>query len=64
MWSWGMFLVLLACIREQLVGPHKTNNVPVILAAYGGYIAAPLLLMVRMAASPVFASSSSKQKSS
>ena len=54
MWAWGMFLVLLACIREELVGPYKTSNVPVVLAAYGGYVAVPLLLMLRMASAPVF----------
>ena len=60
MWSWGLLLTLLACIREQLVGPYKTDNVPVIMAAYGGYVAIPVLLMIRMYPSPAFA----KQKTS
>lgn len=60
MWAWGMVLTLLACIREQIEGPYKTNNVPVIVAAYGGYIAIPVLVMIRMFFSPVFCSSKKK----
>ena len=60
MWAWGMFLVLLACIREQLEGPYKTSNLPVIAAAYGGYIIIPLLVMVRMASTPAFCTDKEK----
>lgn len=66
MWSWGMFLILLACIREQIAGPHKTSNLPVVLGAYGGYIVIPVLLMLRMASTPVFSpdDDDGKEKSS
>ena len=62
MWAWGLLLSLLACMREQIEGPYKTDNVPVIVAAYGGYILIPVLVMIRMAWSPVF--SSNKKKTS
>ena len=65
MWSWGMFLILLACIREQIAGPYKTSNIPVVLGAYGGYIVIPVLLMLRMASTPVFSpAADGKEKSS
>lgn len=61
MWAWGMVLILLACIREQVEGPYKTSNVTVILVAYGGYIIVPLLLMIRMVSTPVFQTGKEKQ---
>ena len=60
MWAWGTFLTLLPCIREQLQGPYKTKDVPVVLVAYGAYVAVPIFLMIRMAFSPVFGSGKEK----
>ena len=60
MWAWGVFLTVLPCIREQLEGPYKTKEVPVILVAYGGYLAVPIFLMIRMAFSPAFGSDKEK----
>ena len=54
MWAWGMFLVLPACIREQMVGPYKTSNPAAIIAVYGGYMVVPVLIMIRVAFTPVF----------
>ena len=50
-------------MREQIEGPYKTNNLPVIIAAYGGYIAVPVLVMIRVALTPVFGSGKEKEKS-
>lgn len=61
MWAWGMLLVLLACIREQMEGPYKTDNPAVIIPVYGGYIVIPVLVMIRVAPTPVF--DAGKQKS-
>ena len=49
-----MFIV----VREELFGVYKTKDVKMCAIAYGGYILMPLLVMLRVAWTPVFSSSS------
>ncbi len=45
-----MFIV----VREQLFGEHATKDVKIFLAAYGGYIMVPIIVLLRVASTPLF----------
>lgn len=54
MWAWGLLLALLPSIREQMEGPYKTDHFMVVAATYGTYVIVPILVMIRVASTPVF----------
>ena len=57
MWAYGLLLTMFVTAREQLFGKYKAPDPVMFAAAYGGYILVPLLVMLRVAWTPVFSSS-------
>ena len=62
MWAYGLLLTMFVTIREQLFGKYKTKDITMFAAAYGAYIIVPLLVMLRVACTPVFSLSVKSQK--
>ena len=54
MWGYGHLLVMSVVIREALFGQYAAPDHLVFFAAYGGYIIIPMLMMFRVAWTPVF----------
>ena len=54
LWGYGLLLTMFVVVREELFGEYATPNSAVFLAAYGSYIAMPILVMLRVARQPVF----------
>lgn len=62
MWGWGLLLCMAVTVKEQLYGPYPTKNLTLFAIAYGGYIIMPLMVMLRVAWSPVFKTSKASDK--
>ena len=62
MWAYGLLLTMFVTVREQLFGKYKAPDVTMFAVAYGGYIMVPLLIMLRVACTPVFSSSAKSQR--
>jgi hypothetical protein len=58
MWGYGHLLIMVIVVREELFGQYAAPDPLIFALAYGGYIIIPLLMMLRVASTPVF----SKQK--
>lgn len=54
LWGWGLLLCMFMVVHEQLYGPYPTKNVMIFAVAYGPYIIMPLVVMVRVARTPLF----------
>ena len=54
MWGWGLLLTMVVVLREQLYGKYATKDRLLFGLAYGGYLLMPLLIMLRVARTPVF----------
>lgn len=62
MWGWGLLLTMVVVMREELYGEYATKDVLLCSIAYGGYVAVPLLVMIRVASTPVFGSGGKSKK--
>ena len=62
MWGYGLLLTMFVTVREELFGKYKAPDVTMFAVAYGGYIMVPLLIMLRVACTPVFPSSANSQR--
>ncbi len=60
MWGYGLLLTMFVIAREELFGVYRAPDVRIFAAAYGAYILIPLLVMLRVAWTPVFASQKKK----
>lgn len=54
MWGYGLLLMMFVVVREQLFGQYAAPDPLIFALAYGAYIATPLLMMLRVAWTPVF----------
>lgn len=54
MWGWGLVLSMVVTTREQLEGEHQTKNLTLFFLAYGPYMFIPIVIMLRVASTPVF----------
>ena len=54
MWGWGLLLTMVVVLREELYGKYTTKDRLLFGLAYGGYLLMPLLIMLRVARTPVF----------
>lgn len=54
MWGWGLLLSMIIVAHEELYGPYPAKNVMLFFAAYGAYAVMPLVIMVRVARTPLF----------
>ena len=63
MWGYGLLLTMVVVAREELYGKYHTKDTTAFFLAYGGYVAVPVFIMLRVASTPVFPMSvdSSKQ---
>lgn len=62
MWAYGHLLIMFVVMREELFGQYAAPNPMVIWLAYGGYIVIPILMMLRVAWTPVFTSTADIKK--
>ena len=63
LWAYGLILTMFVVIREELFGKYAAPDRAVFAMAYGGYLLVPLLVMLRVAWTPVFASATTTRKS-
>lgn len=54
MWGWGLLLTMVVILREEFFGKYATKDPFLFSLAYGGYMLMPLLVMLRVARTPVF----------
>ena len=54
MWGYGHLLVMSVVLREGLFGQYATPDPLIYFAAYSGYIIIPMLMMFRVAWTPIF----------
>ena len=54
MWGYGLLLTMVVVLREELYGVYRTKDTTLFFAAYGGYALMPVLIMFRVAWTPVF----------
>ena len=54
MWSYGLLLCMFITTREQLFGEYAAPDCTMFALAYGSYIFMPILVMLRVAWTPVF----------
>ena len=54
MWGYGLLLSMFVVVREQLFGQYAAPDRLMFALAYGGYITIPILMMLRVAWTPVF----------
>ena len=54
MWGYGLLLCMFVIVREQLWGEHAAPEPLMFWMAYSAYIFMPLLVMLRVAWTPVF----------
>ncbi|XP_019850083.1 PREDICTED: uncharacterized protein LOC109580930 isoform X1 [Amphimedon queenslandica] len=54
MWGWGLLLTMIIVAHEQLYGPHPAKDVTLFFIAYGAYAVMPLVIMGRVAMTPLF----------
>lgn len=47
-------MTMVVVVREELYGEYATPNPAMFLAAYGSYVAVPIIVMLRVATDPVF----------
>ena len=62
MWGYGLLLTMVVIVREELFGKYKSKDITIFALAYGGYILIPLLIMLRVAWTPVFSPLARPQK--
>lgn len=54
MWGYGLLLTMFVVVREELFGQYAAPDPVIFALAYGPYIAIPLLMMLRVAWTPIF----------
>ena len=54
MWGWGVLLTMVVILREEFFGKYATKDPFLFSLAYGGYMLMPLLVMLRVARTPIF----------
>ncbi len=54
MWGYGLLLNMVVVVRMELFGEDATPNLAMFLVAYSAYVVVPILLMLRVAWTPVF----------
>ena len=59
MWAYGVLLTMVLVMKEELYGSYPTKHALLFLAAYGGYVLVPIMVMLRVSRSPDFGTSSS-----
>ena len=62
MWGWGLLLTMVVVLREELYGKYATKDRLLFSLAYGGYLLMPLLIMLRVARTPVFSTKKTETK--
>lgn len=62
MWGWGLLLTMVVVLREELYGKYATKDRLLFALAYGGYLLMPLLIMLRVARTPVFSANKTETK--
>ena len=63
MWGYGLLLSMVVVIREQLFGYYHTKDVLMFSFAYGSYVLVPIMVMLRVARTPVFGATSPSNES-
>ena len=63
MWAYGVLLIMVVVIKEELYGPYPTKHALLFLVAYGGYVLVPIMVILRVLRTPVFGTSSSSSGS-
>ena len=53
---------MIVILREEIYGVYATKNLTLLLLAYGGYVAMPLFVMIRVARTPLFSNKDAKKK--
>ena len=54
MWGYGLLLTMIVVLREELYGVYSTKDTTLFFAAYSSYALMPILIMFRVAWTPVF----------
>ena len=54
LWGYGLILTMFVVIREELFGKYAAPDPMIVAAAYGGYIMVPVIVMLRVAWTPLF----------
>ncbi len=54
MWSYGLLLSMTLTVREELFGEYAAPDRTMFALAYGAYVLVPILVMLRVAWTPVF----------
>lgn len=56
MWAYGLLLTMFVIAREELFGEYATPDPLIFVLAYSAYVFIPVLIMFRVAWTPVFPS--------
>lgn len=62
MWGYGLILSMIVVVREELYGQYPAKDIPLFLLAYGAYAVMPVVVMARVAHSPVFSKPNKKKQ--
>lgn len=62
MWGYGLLLNMFIITREELFGEHAAPDVVIFGLVYCPYVIIPLLVMLRVASTPVFHLDSKKHE--